>query len=175
MDLQATEKDDEAQVAETNEDSKSIVAKIDCILDAMRDCDSETVLQLIEGIKTIEDQIAAKIECLFEAMRDGDSEKALQLLKSIEDKDINCRGQIRPITLLGAAVFWNHMNVAQVLLKRGADPNMKCFDPNKEYYFLRDEYYGDCTPLGMLTHDDNDEMMKLLIKHGADVNALIQR
>ncbi|MDR2371877.1 MAG: hypothetical protein LBD60_01885 [Puniceicoccales bacterium] len=170
--LQATEKDDEAQVAETNE--TPIAAEVDCLFEAMRDGDSEKALQLVEDIKANETPIVSKIDYIIEAMYKGDSEKALQLLEGIEDKDVNCRGEIRPITLLGAAVIWNHMNVAEVLLERGADLHMECFDPDREACAPRDERYGNSTAFGMAIIDNNKEMIKFLVKHGVNVNTLIR-
>jgi hypothetical protein len=127
-----------------------------------------------------EDPIAAEIGRTIKAICKGDSKEALQLIGGIEDKDIDCRGSGWEINLLGAAILWNLVDVVQVLLERGADPNMKCFDPDVEYCQLRDGYYRDCTPLGMaiinkmiINNNNNDEVIKLLVEHGADVNALI--
>jgi hypothetical protein len=168
----------EDEVAEANEDP--IVAKIDCLFEAIGDGDSEKVLQLLEDInanepiKANEDPIVvAKIGCITRAMCDGDSEKALQLLEDIEDKDINRRGRGWQITLLGAASIWNHMNVAQVLLERGANLHMKCFDPDEEYCGERDQFYGSCTPFGIAILEKNKKMIKFFIEHGANVNTLI--
>ncbi|MDR1591250.1 MAG: hypothetical protein LBR92_04645 [Puniceicoccales bacterium] len=136
--LQATEKDDEAQVAEANEDP-----------------------------------IAAAIDRTIEAMREGNSEKVLQLIGGIKDQDINRRGSGWEINLLGAAVFWGHMNIAKVLLERGANLHMPCFDSDVEDCAPRDQIYKNSTPFGMAIIDKNKGMIKLLVKHGADVNALI--
>ncbi|MDR0740534.1 MAG: hypothetical protein LBF34_02370 [Puniceicoccales bacterium] len=142
-----------------------------CGITGAQEIEKDDEAQVVE---TDEDSVVARIDRTIEAMSKGNSEKALQLIGGIEDKDIDRRVKIEKITSLGAAVFCNLRDVAEALLERGADPNMKCFDPDAEYCVLRDQYYGDCTPLGMLTDDDNDEMMKLLIKHGADVNVLIR-
>jgi ankyrin repeat protein len=115
-----------------------------------------------------------KMDYILMAMRYGKNEEALQLIEGIEDKDINHRGKIRPITLLGGAVLGNCMDVAQVLLRRGADLNKECFDPDKDVYCEpRDQLYGNCTPFGMAFIDKNTKMIKLLVKHGANVNTLI--
>jgi ankyrin repeat protein len=137
--------------------------------------DDETQMVETNVAEANEDPIVPKIDCLIDAMRKGDSEKALQLLEGIEDKDINRRGRERPITPLGAAVLWNHMDVAQVLLERGADLNMACFDPDAEYCDPRDQIYEDCTPFGMAIINKDKKMIELLLKHGADVNALVLR
>jgi ankyrin repeat protein len=119
---------------------------------------------------------ASKIDRALIAMRYGKSEEALQLLEGIEDEDINSRGKIRPITLLGGAVLWNCEDVAQVLIERGADLHLECFDPDPDMEFseARDQRYGNCTPFGMAIIDKNKEMIKFLVKQGADVNALIR-
>jgi ankyrin repeat protein len=172
----------EDEVAEANEDT--IVAKIDCLFEATRNGDSENILQLIKDIKAIEDIKENKspivVDRIFKAMYDGNSEKALQLLEGIEDKDIDRRGSGWEINLLGAAILWNLVDVVQVLLEREADLHIPCFDPDVEYCDLRDGYYRDCTPLGMaiinkmiINNNNNDEVIKLLVEHGADVNALI--
>jgi ankyrin repeat protein len=189
MGSQTMEKDGEAQVAEATENS--IVAKIDSILEAVRDGDSEEVLQLAENTERTEnsivlkkddeaqvaeaneDTIFTKIDCIINVMYYGDSKKALKLLEGIEDKDINRRCKRKQITLLGAAVLYNLRAVAQVLLERGADLNRECFDPDVECHSSRDQRYGNCTAFGMAIIDKNEEMTKFLIEHGADINALI--
>ncbi|MDR2371717.1 MAG: ankyrin repeat domain-containing protein [Puniceicoccales bacterium] len=124
--------------------------------------------------ETNETPIVSKIDYIIEAMYKGNSEKALRLLEGIENKDINCKGKIRSITLLGAAVILNHMNVAEVLLERGADLHIECFDPDREACAPRDERYGNSTAFGMAIIDNNKEIIKFLVKHGANVNTLIR-
>jgi hypothetical protein len=147
--LQEMEKDDEAQVAEVNEVAEAQVAEAN------------------------EDLIAVKIERILVAICSRRSEEALRLIEGLEDEDINHRTQIYNITLLGAAILWNLVDVVQVLLGRGADLHMECFDPDVEYCYHRDQRYRDCTPFGAAIIDNNKKMIKLLVKHGADVNALI--
>jgi hypothetical protein len=142
--------------------------------------DDETQMVETNVAEANEDPIVPKIDCLIDAMRKGDSEKALQLLEGIEDKDISRRGRERPITPLGAAIFYRCLDdvklkgdVARVLVDRGADPNMPCLDPTR-YYSPLDECYGDCTAFGMAVLNNDQEMIEFLVKHGADVNVLIQ-
>jgi ankyrin repeat protein len=171
MGLQAMEKDVEAR-----EKGNSLIlnfSKIDCAIIAMRYGKSEEALQLVEAAN--EDPISDKIDRIIETMCYGKSEEALQLLEDIEDKDINRRGKIRAITLLGGAVLFNCVDVAQVLIERGADLHMECFDPDVEHCEARDQRYGNCTPFGMAIIDSNKEMIEFLVKHGADVDALISK
>jgi hypothetical protein len=125
--------------------------------------------------KANETLISTKINRATIAMYHGKSEEALQLIGEIEDEDINRRDRGWGITLLGTAILFNCMDVVQVLIGRGADLNMKCCDPDAEYCELRDQLYGNSAALGMAIIDKNKEMIKLFVKQGADVNALIWR
>jgi ankyrin repeat protein len=60
-------------------------------------------------------------------------------------------------TALQAAVHWNNFEVAEVLLKRGADPNL-----GSEKSFLN-------IPLISATFKQNEKMIVMLISYGANV------
>ncbi|MDR0740823.1 MAG: hypothetical protein LBF34_03895 [Puniceicoccales bacterium] len=140
---------------------------------AMEEDDEPQATEANAEAEANEDPIAAKIDCIINAMRYGRIEEALQLIAVIEDRDINRRGRSWGITLLGAAVLWGHMNVAKVLLERGANLHMPCFDSDVEDCAPRDQIYKNSTPFGMAIIDKNKGMIKLLVERGADVNALI--
>jgi ankyrin repeat protein len=179
----------EIQVAETNEGPTPTRIELLAIAIYNRDVDKVSQafkdLEEIDGINAIEamnairamnaDPIADKIDCILEAIYQDKSEEALQLLGDIEDKDINFINSRSIATLLGGAVLWNRKDVAQVLIERGADLNMKCFSPDAGYFALLDRYHKNCTPLGIAFIDGNKEMVEFLIKHGADVNTSIHR
>lgn len=79
-------------------------------------------------------------------------------------------------TILGAAVFNDRYNVAELLLKHGADPNLKRKIP-ESYQFLYDGYYetsyvmSEYSPItDTIWKTKNFAMLELLLKYKADPN-----
>ncbi len=93
---------------------------------------------------------------LFQAALSGSGEFVESILMLEEGVDLNALG-IGARTALHLAADKNHLEVAQVLLNAGADPNV----PDET----------DFTPLHLAAARGCLPMMALLVEHGADVNA----
>ncbi|WP_052188150.1 ankyrin repeat domain-containing protein [Cellulophaga sp. Hel_I_12] len=94
---------------------------------------------------------------IFEAATLGDLEHLKLLLN--QKPELLHGYSADGFTLLGLAAFFNHLNLAQELLKKGADPNVAANNSFK------------VTPLHSACASSNLKMAALLIQNGADVNA----
>ena len=94
---------------------------------------------------------------IFEETCLGEVKKVTQLL--VEKPELLNSFSADGFTLLGLAAFFGHLNLAQKLLKKGADPNISANNPYK------------VASLHSACATSNLEMATLLIEHGADVNA----
>ncbi|MEA1786002.1 ankyrin repeat domain-containing protein [Arenibacter sp. GZD96] len=94
---------------------------------------------------------------IFEAATLGEVERVKQLLEEKPEllNDYSNDG----FTLLGLAAFFGHLDLAQELLEKGADPNIAANNQFK------------VAPIHSACATSNLEMAVLLIKNGADVNA----
>ncbi|XP_070548778.1 GA-binding protein subunit beta-1-like [Ptychodera flava] len=96
---------------------------------------------------------------LIDAAERGDVERAKSLLDDGFD-DVNGRDYFRGLyesTALHAASKGGHADVAEVLIKHGADVNAKNDD--------------ESTALHEASKGGHADVAEVLIKHGADVNA----
>jgi len=94
---------------------------------------------------------------LFHAIAHGDAKDVLALL---EDKEAqpNCTN-VNGATPLHFAVYYQNKEILELLIKYGANPNVK------EYYDV-----GFCTPLHRAIERNNYELCKILLAAGADPN-----
>ena len=94
---------------------------------------------------------------VFEAAATGRTERLVELIK----KNPSLTNAYSPdgFTPLGFAVFFGQPEVVKALLNAGADPNL----PSRESMKV--------TPLASAAAAKQTELARLLIEHGADVNA----
>lgn len=93
-------------------------------------------------------------DTFFKAAKDNDINKLQELIDS--GQDVNKKSEYGA-TALTFAVEKNNMEAVKMLLKNGADPN------------VRDLFYQS-TPFEWAFYENNAELIELMIDHGADVN-----
>lgn len=95
---------------------------------------------------------------MHQALEAGKVTSALKLIDAGADVNLRCTED--DWTPLRTAVNLGYIEVAQRLLKKGADPNIKA------------EKSDSFTPLFNAVNDNSMELTELLLAHGADMNAL---
>lgn len=93
---------------------------------------------------------------IIPAVSDGDVEKVEALLRDKANVDVNWRAGGGGITALHAAVYENDLEIMQLLIRLGADPNIATRD--------------GLTPLGSATWSGHFEAVRQLLAVGAKVN-----
>ncbi len=86
------------------------------------------------------------------AVMGGQNDMLLFLIDHGADTEVRVKG----MPLLGVAVQYNRIEVAETLINHGADPNM---------------FYNNGSPLAVAIHRKYLEMTEMLIKHGAAFTA----
>ncbi|MDX1295594.1 MAG: ankyrin repeat domain-containing protein [Sulfurimonadaceae bacterium] len=126
---------------------------------------------------------------IHDAAEEGDYDRVERLLTWGENVDIqNIPYKQRPLHL---AVYNEHPNIVELLLKFGANPNARMNNGQTPIFVA--SYFGDIksmkmliakgakvnikdhlgsTPLHKATEGDSPEAVKLLLEHGADLHAL---
>lgn len=127
---------------------------------------------------------------IFEAATLGEAERVKQLLNEKPEllNDFSTDG----FTLLGLAAFFGHLDLAQELLEKGANPNIAasnqfkvaplhsaCATSNVKMATLLIQYGADVnakqmqkvTPLHSAAHNGQTELVQLLVDNEADINA----
>ena len=112
-----------------------------------------------EIVKVIDDadQIRERGQRLIKAARAGDLDRVEKLLD--QHASIAARDSSKA-TALVAAAYGNHLEIAERLLKAGADPNAKD-DTVQSAYLIATSEIGD-----------DPRLLRLTLKHGADVRSL---
>lgn len=102
------------------------------------------------------DDIESRFVTLIDAVRNGKTEVVRELIN--DDP-----GLVKKSDRLGSPLFyatrWHRHGIAEMLLKKGSDPNHR-------------SRHGH-TPLHTIMARDDDKLAAILIRHGADVNAAI--
>lgn len=123
----------------------------------------------------------------------GRENDIFSLLVSIKDININQPGLVsikqnntnnyKEITPLAYAFYLNHLDMAEVLLEKGADPDKYpavFFASNENALTLLNKYHADMNilndnksrPLFEAVKANKSQLVSLLIKNGADINKL---
>jgi len=107
-------------------------------------------------------QVDIYLTALSMAVREGKIESVKILLAHGADPDL---GAARlGYTPLAWAAYDNNLEIAKLLLDAGADPNLRFFTP----------YSDGEIPIYCATKRDNLELMRLLIAHDADLDAIVE-
>jgi outer membrane protein assembly factor BamB len=93
-------------------------------------------------------------EAFFKAAKSNDTLTLKKLIKS--GIDVNCKSKYGATALI-FAIGNEHVETIKILLEHKADPN------------IRDEFYQE-TPFEWSFYKESDEILKLMIKHGANTN-----
>ncbi|MEQ9404637.1 MAG: ankyrin repeat domain-containing protein [Cyclobacteriaceae bacterium] len=130
---------------------------------------------------------------IFEAASLGEDTTVYQLLET--DKNLLNSFSTDGFTILGLATFFGHLSLVEILIQKGADPNISannqfrvtplhsaCAISNYEIADILLKHGADVnarqmsgvTPLHSAAHNGQFEISDLLIKHGADVNAKME-
>lgn len=102
------------------------------------------------------DESAARLTRFLDAAREGEV-PAIRALLDQHGELLNARGGDGMRTALHFAAWNRKQSVVELLLERGADPNIRCQGDN-------------ATPLHFAAEGGDLEIVKLLVEHGADVN-----
>ena len=103
------------------------------------------------------DEIRARGQRLITAARAGDRQRVERLLD--QRASIAARDDT-DATALVAAAYGNHLKIAELLLKAGADPNAKDETVQSAYLIATSEI------------GDDPRLLRLTLRHGADVRSL---
>ena len=152
-------------------DSKSTIAAQSTILSTERELAPERIFKFNISIETIlNDQNDVDANYLLYELSKRGSIKHMEELVNDHGADVNALSELKysydPIQHrappLFGAVDGSSVTAVEWLLKHGADPSHDCFCFAEDYAV---------TPLWVAAENGNVRMGKLLLDHGADVNA----